>query len=355
MREFNLKHNLLAAVIITLTFLITTSHQGCARKGFEAQNPSGTNSPEIRAEISSYIPAPATPTLIFTPVSDSTPTTDSTSIPTTEIGGAPTTAGSGSTSTPRTGTPTVALSKSSGVLTNCIYRSANLDSPAEFHISASCYVLVEDRGKELPFFTFLVTEHNGQYYVYDESKWEWLLWNGTQWTDVRPSGVKSFDVSADIYSPGTTAPFIGAKIYLGYGLGRSASAAVDDMLARSTYKDLGLIPKFNVSGDIVSPQVVETNLDDGYFPLTGNAHITFNEPIQVGSTPIFLQSATGGIIETLTSSRVIISGNVLTIDFATELYPYASYSVTLTNNAIQDVKGNRFRGGVFKLFTERRP
>lgn len=105
--------------------------------------------------------------------------------------------------------------------------------------------------------------------------------------------------------------------------------------------------------DTTRPTVTDTNMNDGYFPLAGNVTITFSETIQAGSTPILLMNAGGGIIETIypSSSRVIISGNVLTVDFATALNPNVAYSVALTNSAIKDAAGNYYAGSTFDFFT----
>ncbi|NBR08010.1 MAG: hypothetical protein EBT92_19920, partial [Planctomycetes bacterium] len=91
-----------------------------------------------------------------------------------------------------------------------------------------------------------------------------------------------------------------------------------------------------------SPTPGETNAS-----IYDNLVVTFSESIAFGSTgTIELHDSTGALIESFSgsSSRLSISGNILTIDPTAELGLGTGYYITIGSGSIKDLAGNAYAG-----------
>lgn len=100
----------------------------------------------------------------------------------------------------------------------------------------------------------------------------------------------------------------------------------------------GTAPTFAQS----SPMDNATNV-----PASANLVLIFSDIIRAGTGTIELHASSGGLIESfdmVTSSRISIAGNVLTIDPTTPLSSGSGYYLTVAAGALKDPAGNDFAG-----------
>jgi len=86
-------------------------------------------------------------------------------------------------------------------------------------------------------------------------------------------------------------------------------------------------------------------------PVGSNIVVTFSEAIQRGTGNIALRATTAGGATIITppynvasSTNISISGNALTIDPSSDLYPGAVYTVEFAAGTIKDLDGNNYAG-----------
>ncbi len=96
--------------------------------------------------------------------------------------------------------------------------------------------------------------------------------------------------------------------------------------------------------DVVAPLLTSIAPSDGASNVVVNSDITlqFSENIQLGSGAITISD--GSVSYTLTSSELIVSGNTLTINPASDLIGNTEYTVSLDANAVTDLSGNAYAG-----------
>jgi len=115
--------------------------------------------------------------------------------------------------------------------------------------------------------------------------------------------------------------------------------------------------------DLTAPSITTLNPADNATGIANNSWVftaTFNEPVQLGNGPVasriiyLVRSGDNGIMATapsFNSSRVTISGNVVTVDFngdgslnAFSLDNNTGYHIEIGENCFEDLAGNEFAG-----------
>lgn len=112
------------------------------------------------------------------------------------------------------------------------------------------------------------------------------------------------------------------------------------------------------ASDTSAPTVSSYSPADGGtgIDLGANIVLTFNEAIQRGTGSIVLKTAAGVVVETydsVTSSRVSVSGSTLTIDPSVSLVAATTYNLSFSAGTVLDLAGNRFAGTTSYDFSTR--
>ncbi len=115
-------------------------------------------------------------------------------------------------------------------------------------------------------------------------------------------------------------------------------------------------PSASSGGDTAPPGVVGFSPADEAVsvPITTNIQVTFGETVQKGAGSILLKNSAGTVVEAFdvaTSSKVSISGNILTIDPTANLAYSTGYSVEIAAGAVRDLAGNAYAGTATYNFT----
>jgi methionine-rich copper-binding protein CopC len=115
------------------------------------------------------------------------------------------------------------------------------------------------------------------------------------------------------------------------------------------------ISSYNLSGDTAMPTVLSFAPGNGSkgASLTGNITLTFDDLIRTGDSLIRLIDAQGNVVENYSSSssRMQITGKVVTIDPSANLQPGTKYTLELQAGSLMDYAGNKFLADRVYSFT----
>jgi hypothetical protein len=117
-----------------------------------------------------------------------------------------------------------------------------------------------------------------------------------------------------------------------------------------------LMGSTNPTGDTTAPTVSSFSPASGATGvlITANLVISFSESIQRGTGVITLRTSAGDFVESfnaVTSNRLSISGNDLTINPALDLYNNTTYKLDLSAGTIKDTAGNAYVGSTTYTFS----
>ena len=110
------------------------------------------------------------------------------------------------------------------------------------------------------------------------------------------------------------------------------------------------------SSDTTAPSVSNFNPADEALSaaVASNLVITFNESVVRGAGTVVLKNTTGAVIESFdvaSSTRLSVSGSLLTIDPSTDLEGGIGYSLVVPSGAVKDLAGNAYAGTSSYNFT----
>ncbi|MXP38279.1 Ig-like domain-containing protein, partial [Erythrobacter ramosus] len=144
----------------------------------------------------------------------------------------------------------------------------------------------------------------------------------------------------------TSALAQGTTYFVVINPGAIEDLAGNDFAGTSTY-DFATVPP----ADTAAPTVTSFSPTDGAVNVAvgSNVVVNFSEDIRRGSGTVEIRSgsATGPVVEAFnvaSSSRIAISGSVLTIDPTSALTQGTTYFVVINPGAIEDLAGNDFAG-----------
>ncbi|MYN09811.1 DUF4214 domain-containing protein [Pseudoduganella aquatica] len=182
--------------------------------------------------------------------------------------------------------------------------------------------------------------------------------SGAGTLDVSGSEVVMSMVSSSGYSSYlTTLSGLSGK---GYSFTADATGDYYLTLGASTYYGAApsgsyTLSSYNLSGDTVMPTLLSFSPVNGGkgASLTGNLTLTFDDLMRTGDSPIRLIDAQGNVVESYSasSSRMQITGKVVTIDPTANLQPGTKYTLELPAGSLMDYSGNKFLADRVYSFT----